>query len=97
MSNSSLARSKTEQSLSYVFALVTREFCNCLPLQLVHWVWMMLYEQVQAYDELDMSVMRLRERLPDEPTTDAPQVYIIEPAEVHQESSNTDVRRDGKR
>ena len=44
---------------------------------------MMLYEQVQAYDELDMSVMRLRERLPDEPESDAQQIYIIEPAEVN--------------
>ena len=44
---------------------------------------MMLYEQVQAYDELDMSVMRLRERLPDEPVAEAPQVYIIERAEVN--------------
>ena len=43
---------------------------------------MMLYEQVQAYDELDMSVMRLRERLPDEPESDTQQIYIIEPAEV---------------
>ncbi len=43
---------------------------------------MMLYEQVQAYDELDMSVMRLRERLPDEPVAEAPQVYIIERPEV---------------
>ena len=44
---------------------------------------MMLYEQVQAYDELDMSVMRLRERLPDEPESDSQQIYIIEPAEVN--------------
>ena len=41
---------------------------------------MLLKEQVQSYDELDMSVMRLRERLPDEPQSDAKN--IIEPVEV---------------
>ena len=50
---------------------------------------MMLYEQVQAYDELDMSVMRLRERLPDEPESDAQQIYIIEPAEVNTKLPNS--------